>query len=160
MRRSMTGSARSSAPKRREHYVYELFLDDKGQKISKSKGNGLTIDEWLTYADPDSLSLFMYNKPREAKKLYFDVIPRAVDDYAAFLSAYPRQAKPKDRLMNPGLAHPSGQPAAAGRGRRSPSRCCSTSWRWPMPRTSPCSGASSGAMRRASVPRRIRASIR
>ena len=96
----MTGSARSSAPRRREHYVYELFLDDKGQKISKSKGNGLTIDEWLTYADPDSLSLYMYNKPREAKKLYFDVIPRAVDDYAAFLSAYPRQ-EAKDRLMNP-----------------------------------------------------------
>jgi lysyl-tRNA synthetase class 1 len=85
-----------------EHYVYELFLDDKGQKISKSKGNGLTIDEWLIYADPESLALFMYNKPREAKRLYFDVIPRAVDDYAAFLSAYQRQAdKPVDRLMNP-----------------------------------------------------------
>jgi lysyl-tRNA synthetase, class I len=85
-----------------EHYVYELFLDDKGQKISKSKGNGLTIDEWLTYADPNSLALFMYNKPREAKRLYFDVIPRAVDDYAAFLSAYQRQAdKPADQLMNP-----------------------------------------------------------
>ncbi len=85
-----------------EHYVYELFLDDKGQKISKSKGNGLTIDEWLTYADPDSLSLFMYNKPREAKRLYFDVIPRAVDDYAAYLSAYQRQLdKPVDQLMNP-----------------------------------------------------------
>jgi len=82
------------------HFVYELFLDDKGQKISKSKGNGLTIDEWLTYADPDSLSLFMYNKPREAKRLYFDVIPRAVDDYAAFLNAYGRQ-EPKDQLMNP-----------------------------------------------------------
>ena len=63
------------------HFVYELFLDDKGQKISKSKGNGLTIDEWLTYADPDSLSLYMFNRPREAKKLYFDVIPRAVDEY-------------------------------------------------------------------------------
>ena len=85
-----------------EGFNYELFLDEKGQKISKSKGNGLTIDEWLTYADPESLSLFMYNKPREAKRLYFDVIPRAVDDYAAFLSAYQRQAdKPVDRLMNP-----------------------------------------------------------
>jgi lysyl-tRNA synthetase, class I len=85
-----------------EHYVYELFLDDKGQKISKSKGNGLTIDEWLTYADPESLALVMVNKPREAKRLYFDVIPRAVDDYGAFLSAYQRQAdKPVDRLMNP-----------------------------------------------------------
>ncbi len=83
-----------------EHYVYELFLDDKGQKISKSKGNGLTIDEWLTYADTESLSLYMYNRPREAKKLYFDVIPRAVDEYAQFLSAFPRQEL-KDRLMNP-----------------------------------------------------------
>ncbi|MGL4811474.1 MAG: lysine--tRNA ligase, partial [Beijerinckiaceae bacterium] len=64
-----------------EHYVYELFLDDQGQKISKSKGNGLTIDEWLTYASPESLALYMYQRPREAKKLYFDVIPRAVDEY-------------------------------------------------------------------------------
>ena len=83
-----------------EHYVYELFLDDKGQKISKSKGNGLTIDEWLTYAAADSLSLYMFTKPREAKRLYFDVIPRAVDDYTAFLSAYQRQEL-KDQLMNP-----------------------------------------------------------
>ena len=84
-----------------EHYVYELFLDENGQKISKSKGNGLTIDEWLTYADTNSLSLFMYNRPREAKKLYFDVIPRAVDEYAQFLAAYPRQTEAKDQLMNP-----------------------------------------------------------
>ena len=83
-----------------EHYVYELFLDDKGQKISKSKGNGLTIDEWLTYADTDSLSLYMYNRPREAKKLYFDVIPRAVDEYAQFQNAYGKQ-EIKDRLVNP-----------------------------------------------------------
>ncbi|MGL4322486.1 MAG: lysine--tRNA ligase, partial [Beijerinckiaceae bacterium] len=83
-----------------EHYVYELFLDDKGQKISKSKGNGLTIDEWLTYASPDSLALYMYQKPREAKKLYFDVIPRAMDEYLAFLDAYPRQDW-KNRLGNP-----------------------------------------------------------
>jgi len=83
-----------------EHFVYELFLDEKGQKISKSKGNGLTIDEWLTYADPDSLSLFMYNRPREAKKLYFDVIPRAVDEYMQFQQAFARQDT-KDRLVNP-----------------------------------------------------------
>jgi len=81
-------------------FNYELFLDEKGQKISKSKGNGLTIDEWLTYADPQSLQLFMYSKPREAKKLYFDVIPRAVDDYQAFLDAYPRQDLAQ-KLMNP-----------------------------------------------------------
>lgn len=83
-----------------EHFVYELFLDDKGQKISKSKGNGLTIDEWLTYASPESLSLFMYSKPREAKRLYFDVIPRNADDYLSHLAAYLRQDG-KDRLMNP-----------------------------------------------------------
>ena len=84
-----------------EHYVYELFLDDKGQKISKSKGNGLTIDEWLTYADPDSLSLYMYNRPREAKKLFFEVIPRAVDEYAQHLAGYQKQTEPKDQLINP-----------------------------------------------------------
>jgi lysyl-tRNA synthetase, class I len=84
-----------------EHYVYELFLDDKGQKISKSKGNGLTIDEWLTYADPNSLSLYMYNRPREAKRLFFDVIPRAVDEYAQHLAGYQKQTEPKDQLMNP-----------------------------------------------------------
>ncbi|MCA0399994.1 MAG: lysine--tRNA ligase [Proteobacteria bacterium] len=83
-----------------EHYVYELFLDENGQKISKSKGNGLTIDEWLTYASPESLALYMFHKPREAKKLYFDVIPRAVDDYLAFLDAFPRQDD-KNRLGNP-----------------------------------------------------------
>jgi lysyl-tRNA synthetase, class I len=100
-----------------EHYVYELFLDDKGQKISKSKGNGLTIDEWLTYADPESLALFMYTKPREAKRLYFDVIPRAVDDYGAFLSAYQRQAdKPADRLMNPTWHIHGGNPPAPEEG--------------------------------------------
>ena len=70
-------------------FNYELFLDDKGQKISKSKGNGLTIDEWLTYASPESLSLFMFQKPMAAKRLYFDVIPRTVDDYLGFLDAYP-----------------------------------------------------------------------
>ncbi len=83
-----------------EGFNYELFLDDKGQKISKSKGNGLTIDEWLTYAPPESLSLFMFNKPREAKRLYFDVIPRHVDDYLTFLEKYPEQDE-RSRLMNP-----------------------------------------------------------
>jgi lysyl-tRNA synthetase class 1 len=83
-----------------EGFNYELFLDEQGQKISKSKGNGLTIDEWLAYADPQSLQLFMYNRPREAKKLYFDVIPRAVDEYQSFLDAYPRQDE-KQRLTNP-----------------------------------------------------------
>ena len=83
-----------------EGFNYELFLDEKGQKISKSKGNGLTIEEWLTYASPESLAQFMFQKPTAAKRLYFDVIPRAVDDYLNFLDAYPRQDW-KNRLGNP-----------------------------------------------------------
>jgi len=81
-------------------FNYELFLDENGQKISKSKGNGLTIDEWLAYASQESLSLFMFQKPTAAKRLYFDVIPRNVDDYLSFLDAYPRQEW-KERLGNP-----------------------------------------------------------
>ncbi len=92
-----------------EGFNYELFLDEKGQKISKSKGNGLTIDEWLTYGTPDSLALFMFNKPREAKKLYFDVIPRQVDDYLTFLEKYSAQDS-KARLMNPVWHIHSGEP--------------------------------------------------
>jgi lysyl-tRNA synthetase class 1 len=83
-----------------EGFNYELFLDEHGQKISKSKGNGLTIDEWLRYASPESLSLFMYRDPRAAKRLYFDVIPRHVDDYQQYLEAYQRQDL-KQRLANP-----------------------------------------------------------
>ena len=92
-------------------FNYELFLDEKGQKISKSKGNGLTIDEWLTYASPESLSLFMFQKPMAAKRLYFDVIPRTVDDYLGFLEAYPRQEW-KERLGNPAWHIHSGAPPA------------------------------------------------
>jgi lysyl-tRNA synthetase, class I len=73
------------------HYSYELFLDENGQKISKSKGNGLTIDEWLTYASSESLSYFMYQKPKTAKRMHFDVIPKAVDEYHQQLRAYPAQ---------------------------------------------------------------------
>ena len=83
-----------------EGFNYELFLDEKGQKISKSKGNGLTIDEWLRYASPESLSLFMYREPKSAKRLYFDVIPRHVDEYQQFLDGYQRQDD-KQRLSNP-----------------------------------------------------------
>jgi len=90
-------------------FNYELFLDEKGQKISKSKGNGLTIDEWLTYASPESLSQFMYQRPSAAKRLYFDVIPRTVDDYLGFLDAYPRQEW-KERLGNPAWHIHSGDP--------------------------------------------------
>ncbi len=73
------------------HFTYELFLDFEGQKISKSKGNGLTIDEWLTYAATESLSYFMYQKPKTAKRLWWDVIPKAVDEYHQQLKAYPTQ---------------------------------------------------------------------
>src|SRR5215510_10045102 len=77
-----------------ESFIYELFLDEAGGKISKSKGNGLTVDEWLTYASPESLALFMYQKPKAAKKLYFDVIPKTVDEYLVHLAKYPAEDAP------------------------------------------------------------------
>jgi lysyl-tRNA synthetase class 1 len=92
-----------------EGFNYELFLDENGQKISKSKGNGLTIDEWLRYAAPESLSLFMYREPKAAKRLYFDVIPRNVDDYYQHLDAYGRQDA-RQRLSNPVWHIHSGAP--------------------------------------------------
>jgi lysyl-tRNA synthetase class 1 len=95
-----------------EGFNYELFLDDKGEKISKSKGNGLTIEEWLAYASPESLSLFMYQKPKSAKRLHFDVIPRAVDEYLQFVAAYPAQDA-RQRLDNPVWHIHSGHPPPA-----------------------------------------------
>src|SRR5499433_3485524 len=92
-----------------EGFNYELFLDEKGQKISKSKGNGLTIDEWLRYASPESLSLFMYRDPKAAKRLYFDVIPRHVDEYQQYLEGYERQDA-KQKLANPVWHIHSGKP--------------------------------------------------
>jgi lysyl-tRNA synthetase class 1 len=83
-----------------EHFTYELFLDDQGQKISKSKGNGLSIDEWLTYAATESLSYYMFLKPKTAKRLHFDVIPKAVDEYHQQLRAYADQDA-AGRLANP-----------------------------------------------------------
>jgi lysyl-tRNA synthetase class 1 len=94
-----------------EGFNYELFLDEQGQKISKSRGNGLTIEEWLRYASPESLSLFMYREPKAAKRLYFDVIPRHVDEYQQFLEAYQRQDG-KQRLSNPVWHIHSGEPPA------------------------------------------------
>ncbi|GLQ36657.1 lysine--tRNA ligase [Rhizobium albus] len=94
-----------------EGFNYELFLDDKGQKISKSKGNGLTIDEWLAYAPSESLSLYMFQKPKTAKRLHFDVIPRAVDEYYQFLSAYEKQDW-STRLSNPVWHMHDGEPPA------------------------------------------------
>ena len=85
------------------HFTYELFLDEHGQKISKSKGNGLTIDEWLTYAASESLSYFMYQKPKTAKRLWWDVIPRAVDEYHQQLRAFPDQ--PVEQQVNNPVWH-------------------------------------------------------
>ena len=83
-----------------EGFIYELFLDENGEKISKSRGNGLTIDEWLRYGTRESLSLYMFATPRRAKRLHFDVIPRHVDDYLTHLGKYPEQGAP-ERLENP-----------------------------------------------------------
>lgn len=83
-----------------EGFAYELFLDAQGEKISKSRGNGLTIEEWLAYASPESLAYFMYQKPTAAKRLHFGVIPRTVDDYIAALESFPAQAA-KERYANP-----------------------------------------------------------
>ncbi|MEM9027383.1 MAG: lysine--tRNA ligase [Pseudomonadota bacterium] len=95
-----------------EGFNYELFLDENGEKISKSKGNGITIDEWLTYASPESLSLYMFQKPKSAKKLYFDVIPKAVDEYLMFLSKHGAEDAAK-QLDNPVWHIHAGEPPAA-----------------------------------------------
>ena len=81
-------------------FAYELFLDEKGEKISKSKGNGVTIDEWLNYASPQSLSLYMYQNPKRAKKLYREVVPKAVDEYLDFIEKGKTQ-NDLQKLMNP-----------------------------------------------------------
>ncbi|HAD87818.1 MAG TPA: lysine--tRNA ligase [Rhodospirillaceae bacterium] len=90
-------------------FTYELFLDENGEKISKSRGNGLTMEEWLAYAPPESLSLFMFQKPKTAKRLYFDVIPKNVDDYLSHLNAYADQDDAQ-KLANPAWHIHSGNP--------------------------------------------------
>jgi lysyl-tRNA synthetase, class I len=94
-------------------YVYELFLDAQGEKISKSKGNGLSVEEWLRYGTPESLSLYNFAKPRVAKRLYFDVIPKAVDEYYQHLNAYQTQDEAK-RLENPVWHIHDGNPPSEG----------------------------------------------
>jgi lysyl-tRNA synthetase class 1 len=81
-------------------FNYELFLDENGEKISKTRGNGVTIDEWLTYAPEESLHFYIYREPRKAKQLSFGIIPKAVDEYYRFLDAYPGQEW-KEKLGNP-----------------------------------------------------------
>jgi lysyl-tRNA synthetase class 1 len=93
--------------KKPDHFVYELFLDEEGHKISKTSGNGVSIDEWLTYASAESLSYFMYLKPKTAKRMHFDVIPKAVDEYHQQLRAYAGQDETQ-RLNNP-VFHIHGQ---------------------------------------------------
>ena len=81
-------------------FAYELFLDEKGEKISKSKGNGITIDQWLEYASPESLSLYMYQNPKRAKKLYKEIVPKTVDEYLDFVEKAKNQNE-LQLLMNP-----------------------------------------------------------
>ena len=81
-------------------FAYELFLDEKGEKISKSKGNGITIEQWLRYSSPESLSLYMYQNPKRAKKLYYDVVPKAVDEYLTSIEKFNNQ-KSNEQLLNP-----------------------------------------------------------
>ena len=90
-------------------FTYELFLDENGEKISKSRGNGLTVDEWLRYAPQESLQLYMFNSPRKAKRLYFDVIPRHVDDYLKFLKGFAEEGN-KNQLENPTWHIHDGEP--------------------------------------------------
>ena len=83
-----------------ENYFYELFLDQNGEKISKSKGNGLSIEEWLSYAPKETLSYFMYQNPRRAKKLFLDVIPKSVDEFLGHLNKYNNQ-NDEEKIENP-----------------------------------------------------------
>jgi len=96
-----------------EGFHYELFMDENNLKISKTKGNGLTMDEWLRYGAPESLAYYMFQSPKSAKKLYFDVIPKATDEYLQQLDAYPRQ-EPTKQLDNPVWHVHSGRPPQYG----------------------------------------------
>jgi lysyl-tRNA synthetase class 1 len=91
-------------------FNYELFLDDNGERISKSRGNGLTIEEWLTYGPEESIALFMYQKPRAAKRLFFDVIPKAVDEYIEYLRQYHEANDVAVRIENPAWFIHGGHP--------------------------------------------------
>ncbi|MGH1376327.1 MAG: lysine--tRNA ligase [Alphaproteobacteria bacterium] len=81
-------------------FHYELFLDEQGEKISKSKGNGLSMEEWLKYAPHESLAYYLFQRPTSAKKLYFDIIPKAVDEYITFVEKLAEQ-EPAKKLDNP-----------------------------------------------------------
>ncbi|MBT3990920.1 MAG: lysine--tRNA ligase [Rhodospirillaceae bacterium] len=103
---AITRILESSPP---QSFTYELFLDDEGHKISKSIGNGISMEEWLRYAPPESLSQFMYQKPTQAKRLFFDVIPKNVDEYLQHVSKFPEQDA-KTQLGNPAFHIHNGTP--------------------------------------------------
>jgi hypothetical protein len=132
--------ARSWAAKPPEGLIYELFLDENGEKISKSKGNGLTIDQWLTYGSEESLGFYLFREPKSAKQLHVGVIPRAVDEYWQFrekLAAAGRAAARQSGVA-PAARHRDGRARARAAGDLS--ACCSTSsacWAL-MPRASRC----------------------
>jgi lysyl-tRNA synthetase class 1 len=95
-----------------EGFHYELFMDENNLKISKTKGNGLTMDEWLRYGAPESLAYYMFQSPKSAKKLYFDVIPKATDEYLQQLEAF--QSRSRTSRSTTRLARPLGPAARAG----------------------------------------------
>jgi lysyl-tRNA synthetase class 1 len=97
-----------------EGFHYELFMDENNQKISKTKGNGLTMEDWLRYGAPESLAYYMFQSPRSAKRLFFDVIPKAADEYLQQLDAYNRGSNAGNRLDNPAWHIHAGAPPAQG----------------------------------------------
>ncbi len=102
------------------HYIYEMFLDEKGGKISKSDGNGISIDDWLKYASPESLSYFMYQKPQTAKRLHFDVIPKAMDEYASKVSEYRWDERADQEKVGDGMKNMMASPVYHIHGGKSP----------------------------------------
>lgn len=96
-----------------EGFNYELFLDEQGQKISKTKGNGLTMDEWLAFGTPESLAYYIFQSPKSAKRLHRDVVPKAADEYLQQLDAYQRQ-EPAQQINNPVWHIHGGRPPKEG----------------------------------------------
>lgn len=94
------------------NFFYEMFLNEQGAKISKSKGNGVTVDTWLKYAPQESMSYYMYNKPRTAKRLTFDIIPKITDEYLTYIRKFPQHETNKEKLENPVFHIHNGNPPA------------------------------------------------
>src|SRR3546814_13384809 len=92
--------AKALGVRKPEVLIYEMFLDEKGEKISKSKGNGLSIEQWLSYGSEESLAFYAYREPKAAKQLHIGVIPKAVDEYLQMRGNYPAQ-EPDKKLGNP-----------------------------------------------------------